>query len=49
MNTSLDKAQQCLLEPAGLSPSDLERILSSMLGGQIDAADLYFQSLQQES
>lgn len=49
MNSTLMLAQQRLLEPAGLTTHDLERVLSRMLGGQIDAADLYFQNIQQES
>lgn len=47
--TLLDTAAHRLLEPAGLTTVDLERILSNMLGGQIDAADLYFQSIARES
>ncbi len=47
--TLLDAASHRLLEPAGLTTNHLESILSNMLGGQIDAADLYFQNIAQES
>lgn len=47
--TILDLAQANLLAPAGLSVSDLERIMGHLLGHRIDSGDLYFQSIQHES
>jgi TldD protein len=49
MSSNLDIARQSLLEPAGLNDQDLEKILSSILGHQVDNADLYFQSTSYES
>ncbi len=40
----LELARQNLLEPGGLSESDLERSLDLLLAPGLDAADLYFQS-----
>lgn len=40
----LDIARQTLLEPGGLSETDLERSLDLLLAPGLDAADLYFQS-----
>ncbi len=48
MNDHLSLAQQTLLEPAGLSQNDLTKILESILGHQVDAADLYFQAIWHE-
>ena len=45
----LDIAKRDLLEPAGLTESQLESVLSSVLGRNIDNADLYFQSTYSES
>ncbi len=45
----LQKAQQTLLEPAGLTENHLEKILHQVLGYTIDYADLYFQSMDHES
>ena len=49
MTTHLATAHQVLLAPAGLGESDLQRILSTVLGHTIDQADLYFQSSRHES
>lgn len=46
---TIDLARQLLLEPAGLDDNQIERALGSILGYQVDSADLYFQSTQQES
>ncbi|WJW74871.1 metalloprotease TldD [Thiohalobacter sp. IOR34] len=46
---SLELARQHLLAPAGLGENDLARVLDSMLGHAVDAADLYFQSTRFES
>src|SRR5690606_31356564 len=45
----LDLAKQTLLNPAGLTELELARVLSNILGHQVDAADLYFQSSRAES
>lgn len=44
-----DIAQDLLLKPADLTEQQLLKILSGLLGGAIDAADLYFQTSYQES
>lgn len=49
MTNALEVASQQLLAPAGLSMSDLERMLGQLLGHRIDSGDLYFQSVKQES
>lgn len=46
---ALEKAKRCLLEPSGLIEQDLARILSQLLGPQIEYGDLYFQNTQYES
>ncbi len=43
----LDRAEQVLLEPAGLSESQLDRVFSPLM--KADLADLYFQSTRFES
>ncbi len=49
MTNHLEIAKASLLEPADLSERTLEQILAGMLGNQVDAADLYFQSSHNES
>jgi TldD protein len=49
MSKQLDIARGNLLDPAGLSENDLERVLSSILGNRVDSADLYFQGTRFES
>lgn len=49
MQNMLDIARHVLLEPAGLSDSQLETILGKVLGSTIDNADLYFQASAHES
>lgn len=45
----LQLATQLLLEPGGLDQGDLARVLDRLMGRQVDAADLYFQSTRFES
>lgn len=45
----LEIAQHTLLEPAGLSDQELQRVLGTVLGNKVDYADLYFQSARRES
>jgi TldD protein len=45
----LEIAQQDLLEPAGLTESQLQHVLGKVLINSIDNADLYFQSTYSES
>lgn len=47
--TTIDLARELLLEPAGLDENQIETALGSILGYQVDSADLYFQSIQSES
>jgi TldD protein len=49
MNNTLDIAQQALLEPAGLTDSQLQTILGQTMGKGVDDADLYFQTTHHES
>lgn len=49
MANLLQKAQQTLLEPAGLTEGHLQKILDQVLGYRVDYADLYFQSMHHES
>lgn len=46
---NLDIAWHTLLEPAGLTDSALQRVLSNVMGHSVDYADLYFQASQHES
>ncbi len=48
MTDILLQAKQQLLTPASLDESQLQQILHGMLNHQIDAADLYFQSVRHE-
>jgi TldD protein len=45
----LEIARADLLEPAGLTEGELQNVLGTMLGNNIDNADLYFQSTYSES
>jgi TldD protein len=38
-----------ILEPAGLSSGDLDRVLGTMLGASVDDADVYMQNSRYES
>lgn len=49
MTNPLDIARASLLEPAGISDQQLEQVLSQLLGPAIDNADMYFQTVHQES
>ncbi|MCY4471748.1 MAG: metalloprotease TldD [Kistimonas sp.] len=49
MTDILTQTRQELLEPGSLDDNQLEHVIHSMLGHQIDAADLYFQSTRCES
>lgn len=48
-DNALDLAQAHILGPSGLGEQDLSRTLSTLLGGQIDSGDLYFQLGRHES
>lgn len=48
-NNLLTIARQSLLEPAGLTENQLQRILGQILGHAVDNADLYFQVARSES
>ena len=47
--SALQLAHRRLLEPGGLDDTRLADALGRMLGNQVDAADLYFQSSRHES
>ncbi len=49
MTSNLETANRILLEPAGLGDTELQRVLSKVLGHTVDQADLYFQSSRHES
>ena len=46
---ALDIARERILSPAGIGENELNDVLGRMLGGAIDAGDLYFQVSRQES
>src|SRR5580700_814950 len=49
MASFLEIARHDLLDPAGLTDSQLQHVLSGVLGNNIDNADLYFQSTYSET
>ncbi len=49
MSTPIQIARGALLAPAELEDRDLDRVMDQLLGAEIDAADLYFQSSRLES
>jgi TldD protein len=49
MSTNLEIASQALLEPSGITQTDLEKVLDSILGRSVDTADLYFQGTRAEN
>ncbi len=49
MNPSIKVAYETLLSPSGLTESSLDNILGKMLGKNVDYADLYLQTVHQES
>ena len=40
--SSLELAEQRLLEPAGIGENELNQVLDRMLGHAVDGGDLYF-------
>jgi len=46
---ALDIARERILSPAGIGENELNDVLGRMLGGAVDAGDLYFQVSRQES
>ncbi len=49
MNDPMSVAQAAILEPAGLSETDLDQVFAILNLSSIDLADVYFQSSRQES
>ncbi len=49
MTNTLDIAKNIILTPADLSESQLQTVLSGILGNAVDSADLYFQNTYFES
>lgn len=49
MANALELAEQQLLEPGGLSHTDLHKVLSHLMGPSVDAGDLYFQNTSHEA
>nr|MDT0253372.1 metalloprotease TldD [Endozoicomonas sp.] len=49
MTDIITTARDQLLTPANIGDSELSRILDSILGHNVDAADLYFQSVRHEA
>ncbi|WP_435104776.1 metalloprotease TldD [Arhodomonas sp. AD133] len=49
MERNLGLARQHLLEPAGLTEGDLDRVFGQLMAPGVDAADLYFQQRRSES
>ncbi|SFM58695.1 microcin-processing peptidase 2. Unknown type peptidase. MEROPS family U62 [Ectothiorhodospira mobilis] len=49
MTQALDTARKHLLQPAGLTDGDLDRVLAVLCAPGLDGGDLYFQAAHQES
>ena len=49
MTDIITRARDYLLTPANIGDQQLSRILDSILGHSVDAADLYFQAMRHES
>jgi len=49
MSQTIEIAKQALLVPTGLTESDLSSVLGKLACQHVDSADLYFQSVRQES
>jgi len=49
MSSLIQSVHRLLLDPLGITQSQLQKILDQMLGRQVDYADLYFQSVRHES
>ncbi|MGR9053730.1 MAG: metallopeptidase TldD-related protein, partial [Gammaproteobacteria bacterium] len=45
----INLAKQSILAPVGLQQGDIDRVMASLLGVPVDAADIYFQSSHYES
>lgn len=48
-NQSFDLSRSIILEPAGLTCGDIDRVMGALLGASVDAADVYLQSSRYES
>jgi len=48
-NQSLELARQSILEPAGLTSGDIDRVMGALFTASVDAADIYLQSSHYES
>jgi TldD protein len=48
MSETMNIARRQLLEPGGLAEADLQKVLSHLMGTNIDAGDLYFQHAVRE-
>ncbi len=48
-NQSLELARHSILEPAGLTGGDIDRVMGALLGASVDAADIYLQASHYES
>ncbi len=46
---SLQIARRTILDPAGMGDGDIQRLLDSIMGRSVDAADIYFQYSRHES
>lgn len=49
MNDSIQQAESIILQPVGLSISDLDQVMGHLLSNRIDQADIYFQNSRSES
>lgn len=49
MTSTLDIARQTILEPSGITETQLQNVLNQILDHSIDFADLYFQTSRHES
>ncbi|MGB0238501.1 MAG: metalloprotease TldD [Cycloclasticus sp.] len=49
MNDSIQQAENIILQPVGLSISDLDQVMGHLLSNRIDQADIYFQNSRSES
>ncbi len=49
MTNVIELAETTLLAPAGITESHLQRLLGQLLSANVDHADMFFQSVQQES
>ena len=46
---SFQIARRTILDPAGMGDGDIQRLLDSIMGRSVDAADIYFQYSRHES